>query len=110
LGVILFGIVGALSLASIDSVPEDLIDNAAVLGTLCLLTALVFIGDLLMSPPRMKNKQDQARIIEKDLGMIIRKIIRLFFIKFDFNMVFIILFLNYFIFFLYFIKFGLKEN
>ena len=74
---ILFGIVGALSLASIDSVPEDLVDNAAVLGALCLLTALVFIGDLLMSPPRTKNKQDQARIIEKDLGTIIRKIIRL---------------------------------
>ncbi|KAL6254690.1 hypothetical protein P5V15_013997 [Pogonomyrmex californicus] len=68
LGVILFGIVGALSLASIDSVPEDLVDNAAVLGALCLLTALVFIGDLLMSPPRKKNKQDEARIIDKDLG------------------------------------------
>lgn len=63
---ILFGIVGALSLASIDSVPEDLVDNAAVLGALCLFTALVFIGDLLMSPPR--RKQDEARIIEKDLG------------------------------------------
>ncbi|EFN85623.1 uncharacterized protein LOC105182162 [Harpegnathos saltator] len=68
LGVILFGIVGALSLASIDSVPEDLVDNAAVLGALCLVTALVFIGDLLMSPPRKKDKQDEARIIEKDLG------------------------------------------
>ncbi|XP_011875066.1 PREDICTED: uncharacterized protein LOC105566011 [Vollenhovia emeryi] len=68
LGVILFGIVGALSLASIDSVPEDLVDNAAVLGALCLLTALVFIGDLLMSPPRKKDRQDEARIIDKDLG------------------------------------------
>ncbi|KMQ90838.1 hypothetical protein RF55_9362 [Lasius niger] len=68
LGVILFGIVGALSLASIDSVPEDLVDNAAVLGALCLLTALVFIGDLLMSPPRKKDKQDEARILERDLG------------------------------------------
>ncbi|XP_067216621.1 uncharacterized protein [Linepithema humile] len=68
LGVILFGIVGALSLASIDSVPEDLIDNAAVLGTLCLLTALVFVVDLLMRPPRRKDKQEEARIIEKDLG------------------------------------------
>lgn len=66
LGVILFGIVGALSLASIDSVPEDLVDNAAVLGALCLVTALIFIGDLLMSTPR--KKEDQARIIEKDLG------------------------------------------
>ncbi|XP_071564917.1 uncharacterized protein [Temnothorax nylanderi] len=66
LGVILFGIVGALSLASIDSVPEDLVDNAAVLGALCLITALVFIGDLLMSPPRQKDKQDEARILEKE--------------------------------------------
>jgi predicted CDP-diglyceride synthetase/phosphatidate cytidylyltransferase len=71
--VILFGIVGALSLASIDSVPEDLVDNAAVLGALCLLTALVFIGDLLMSPIRGKrNKQDEARILEKDPGKMIR--------------------------------------
>lgn len=68
LGVILFGIVGALSLASIDSVPEDLVDNAAVLGALCLFTALVFIGDLLMSPPHKKDKQDEARILEKDRG------------------------------------------
>ncbi|RLU20884.1 hypothetical protein DMN91_007498 [Ooceraea biroi] len=68
LGVILFGIVGALSLASLDSVPEDLVDNAAVLGALCLVTALVFIGDLLMSPPRQKDKQDEARILEKDLA------------------------------------------
>jgi len=69
--VILFGIVGALSLASIDSVPEDLVDNAAVLGALCLVTALIFIGDLLMSPVRKKVKPDEARIIEKDLGTII---------------------------------------
>lgn len=65
---ILFGIVGALSLASIDSVPEDLIDNAAVLGALCLLTALVFIGDLLMAPSRKKDKQDETRIIGRDHG------------------------------------------
>lgn len=73
---ILFGIVGALSLASIDSVPEDLVDNAAVLGALCLLTALLFIGDLLMSPPRKKDKQDEARILDKNLGEfpLVRKI------------------------------------
>lgn len=65
---ILFGIVGALSLASIDSVPEDLVDNAAVLGALCLVTALVFIGDLLMSQPYKKEKSDQTRIIERDTG------------------------------------------
>ena len=57
LGVILFGIVGALSMASIENVPEDLVDNAAVFGALCLLTALVFIADLLMSTPKKKDKE-----------------------------------------------------
>ncbi|CAK9816978.1 hypothetical protein ANTQUA_LOCUS9188 [Anthophora quadrimaculata] len=57
LGVILFGIVGALSMASIENVPQDLIDNAAVFGALCLVTALVFIADLLMSTPKKKQKQ-----------------------------------------------------
>ncbi|XP_076764947.1 uncharacterized protein LOC143431856 [Xylocopa sonorina] len=66
LGVILFGIVGALSLASIENVPEDLVDNAAVFGSLCLLTALVFIADLLMSIPKIKDKQiTTGRLPEK---------------------------------------------
>ncbi|XP_076235090.1 uncharacterized protein LOC143179662 [Calliopsis andreniformis] len=56
LGVILFGIVGALSMASIENVPEDLVDNAAVFGALCLLTALVFIADLLMGTRKKKVK------------------------------------------------------
>ncbi|XP_046605698.1 uncharacterized protein LOC124298116 isoform X1 [Neodiprion virginianus] len=68
LGVILFGIVGALSLASIDSVPEDLVDNAAVLGALCLLTALVFVIDILMRIPGAKKKHDSTQTgVEKDI-------------------------------------------
>lgn len=70
LGVILFGIVGALSMASIDSVPVDLIDNAAVLGTLCLVTALVFIADMLMSPAIGKKKHDGTQTISsKEQGL-----------------------------------------
>ncbi|XP_011310327.1 uncharacterized protein [Fopius arisanus] len=57
LGIILFGVVGALSLASIESVPPDLVDNAAVLGALCLVTALVFIADLLMTTPEQREKK-----------------------------------------------------
>lgn len=68
LGVILFGIVGALSMASIENVPEDLIDNAAVFGALCLLTALVFIGDLLMSTPKKKNKHGMAELLTDKKG------------------------------------------
>ncbi|XP_043281940.1 uncharacterized protein [Venturia canescens] len=61
LGIILFGIVGSLSLASIESVPNDLIDNAAVLGALCLLTCFAFIADLLMSTPKNVKKHDGSR-------------------------------------------------
>ncbi|XP_076621997.1 uncharacterized protein LOC143342218 [Colletes latitarsis] len=61
LGVVLFGIVGALSMASIENVPEDLVDNAAIFGALCLLTALVFIADLLISTPKKKIERAVAK-------------------------------------------------
>ncbi|XP_034934504.1 uncharacterized protein [Chelonus insularis] len=63
LGVILFAIVGGLSLASIENVPSDLVDNAAVLGALCLITVLVFIADLLMTTPEQKQKPESAQIL-----------------------------------------------
>lgn len=66
LGVILFGIVGALALASIESIPEDLIDNAAVLGALTLITALIFIADLLIPPRRKKDKIEVRPSGDKD--------------------------------------------
>lgn len=79
LGVILFAIVGALSMASIENVPEDLIDNAAVFGALCLLTALVFIGDLLMSTPKKKNKHGMAELLTDKKGTFtLQKIIVLY--------------------------------
>nr|XP_033324041.1 uncharacterized protein LOC117219198 [Megalopta genalis] len=65
LGVILFGIVGALSMASIENVPDDLVDNAAVFGALCLLTALVFIADLLMGSPKKKISPAMAELSSK---------------------------------------------
>ena len=69
LGVILFAIVGALSMASIENVPEDLIDNAAVFGALCLLTALVFIADLLISAPKKKDKHDMTKLLTDKRGI-----------------------------------------
>ncbi|CAG5093667.1 Protein of unknown function [Cotesia congregata] len=69
LGVILFGIIGALSLASIENVPNDLIDNAAVLGALCLITGLVFIADILMTTPEQDIKHDATHIfVNKNAG------------------------------------------
>ncbi|XP_063995317.1 uncharacterized protein LOC135172839 isoform X2 [Diachasmimorpha longicaudata] len=59
LGVVLFGVVGALSLASIENVSPDLVDNGAVLGALCLMTALVFITDLLMTTPEQRQEKQQ---------------------------------------------------
>lgn len=46
LGAVLFVVLGSLEFAALDSVPEDLIDNAAVLGTLSLTTAALFLLDL----------------------------------------------------------------
>lgn len=66
---ILFAIVGALSMASIENVPDDLIDNAAVFGALCLLTALVFIADLLMSAPKKKDKHDMKELLTDKRGI-----------------------------------------
>lgn len=64
----MFGIVGGLCLASLDSVPQDLIDNAAVLGTLSLLTALVFIADLLMSSHQGKKHDATQTFGSKETG------------------------------------------
>lgn len=52
-GAILFIILGSLEFASLDSVPADLIDNAAILGTLSLVTAGLFLLD--MGGPRAKK-------------------------------------------------------
>lgn len=74
IGVILFGIVGALSMASIEHVPEDLVDNAAIFGALCLLTALVFIADLLMGTPKRKMKENIAGHITDKRGKLEEKL------------------------------------
>lgn len=50
----MFGAAGALILASIDQIPEQLIDNAAALGVIALLTALLFLADLLLSSRRRR--------------------------------------------------------
>lgn len=44
--------------AAIDSVPPDLVDNAAVLGTLSLITALLFLIDL--GGPKAKKPMAKA--------------------------------------------------
>jgi hypothetical protein len=54
LGTLMFGAAGALILASIDQIPEQLIDNAAALGVIALLTALLFLADLLLSSRRRR--------------------------------------------------------
>ena len=61
LGIILFGVIGALALFAIDSIPYELIDNAATFGVLCVLCVLVFIADLLVSPGRAKRKHDSTQ-------------------------------------------------
>lgn len=43
---------GSLSFASIDSVPQNLVDNAAILGTLAVVTGVLFLLD--MGGPKAK--------------------------------------------------------
>ncbi|XP_022921051.1 uncharacterized protein [Onthophagus taurus] len=45
-GTVLFIVLGALELAALENLPKDLVDNAAVLGSLSLATAFLFLLDL----------------------------------------------------------------
>ncbi|RZC39512.1 hypothetical protein BDFB_013572, partial [Asbolus verrucosus] len=58
-GTLLFDILGSLEFAALDSVPEDLVDNAAVIGTLTLLTAALFLLD--MGGPRARKNSQQSQ-------------------------------------------------
>lgn len=53
-------ILGGLELASIDSVPPDLLDNAAILGAFSILTGLIFFMDLSAPDIRQTPKQTQT--------------------------------------------------
>ena len=71
---------GSLEFAALDSVPQDLVDNAAVIGTLSLVTAALFLLDMggpkarktaqqVQTPPRSISKPvetQQIYNIEKD--------------------------------------------
>ncbi|KAL1494093.1 hypothetical protein ABEB36_009745 [Hypothenemus hampei] len=52
-GAVHFIVLGSLELASIDSVPHDLVDNAAILGTLSVITGALFLLD--MGAPKGKK-------------------------------------------------------
>ncbi|KAJ3645961.1 hypothetical protein Zmor_023577 [Zophobas morio] len=79
-GTILFIVLGSLEFAALDSVPQDLVDNAAVIGTLSLVTAALFLLDMggpkarktaqqVQTPPRSISKPvetQQIYNIEKD--------------------------------------------
>ncbi|XP_065343620.1 uncharacterized protein LOC135941811 [Cloeon dipterum] len=54
-GALMFGAAGALILASIDQIPHQLIGHAAGLGVIALLTALLFLADLLLASRRRKR-------------------------------------------------------
>lgn len=55
MGALLFISAGSLELAALDSVEERLVDNAAILGVISLLTGLLFILDLLLASKRRKK-------------------------------------------------------
>jgi hypothetical protein len=56
IGATLFIAVGCLVMTSVDSVPRDLMVNALVLGTLSIVTGMVFILDTCLSNSRNDKK------------------------------------------------------
>lgn len=60
-GALLYIVLGSLEFAALDSVPPDLVDNAAVLGTLSLITAALFLLDL-AGPRAKKAKPEPLKI------------------------------------------------
>ncbi|GJQ81816.1 hypothetical protein Trydic_g357 [Trypoxylus dichotomus] len=70
IGAFLFIILGGLELAALESVPSDLVDNAAVLGTLSLVTAALFLLD--MAGPKAKNEKGiiQIKTVKPEIQLI----------------------------------------
>ncbi|CAG9773999.1 unnamed protein product [Ceutorhynchus assimilis] len=66
-GAVLFIALGSLAFASIDSVPPKLVDNAAILGTLSVLTGALFLLDMggpkakVVTPTAAKTQQKQQK-------------------------------------------------
>ncbi|XP_021936991.1 uncharacterized protein LOC110838262 isoform X2 [Zootermopsis nevadensis] len=68
MGALLFIIVGSLVYASLDSVPPDLVDNAAVLGTLALFTGLLFLLDIGLSRPKPPPIKQLYKATQTDIA------------------------------------------
>jgi len=66
MGALLFIIVGSLVYASLDSVPTGLVDNAAVLGTLALVTGLLFLLDIGLSRPKRLQTERLHKTTQTD--------------------------------------------
>lgn len=56
-GTILFTVMGSLSFAALDSVPANLVDNAAIVGTFSLVVAALFLLD--MGGPKRRSPKSQ---------------------------------------------------
>ncbi|XP_046399468.1 uncharacterized protein LOC124165961 isoform X1 [Ischnura elegans] len=59
-GIILYGALGGLELASLELLRPELVDNAAILGTLSLLMTLLFIFDLIAGNKRRKKQHQKV--------------------------------------------------
>lgn len=58
--------IGSLELAALDSVPPDLVDNAAILGGVSLLTAVLFLID--MGGPKAKRTSTHAQTVPRSVS------------------------------------------
>lgn len=57
---------GSLELAALDSVPPDLVDNAAILGSVSLLTAALFLLD--MGGPKARKTSTHAQTVPRTVA------------------------------------------
>lgn len=55
-----------MEFAALDSVPPELVDNAAILGTLSLITAALFLLDL--GGPKAKKLPHRIEVVQKQIG------------------------------------------
>ncbi|XP_072384192.1 uncharacterized protein [Diabrotica undecimpunctata] len=78
-GTVLFIVMGSLSFAALDSVPPSLVDNAAIVGTLSLVVAGLFLLD--MGGPKKRTARSQQPKQKKNVvvprGSITKQVIEI---------------------------------
>ncbi|KRT80334.1 hypothetical protein AMK59_8146 [Oryctes borbonicus] len=74
IGAFLFVVLGGLELAALESVPSDLVDNAAILGTLSLVTAALFLLDIAGPKGKSEKGIQHIKVVRPEIQLIEKQI------------------------------------